>query len=191
MTESGEVLSSEKEQRVSRFLSGLLRHFPDEHGVRVYSNGWMKREVVVSVCEDNYSWFESRHIEYIVENDSKGRYELTDDGEWIRALSGHSISVSIETEDDGDIPNTIFHGTPIRNVDSILQDGLQPMSREKVHLSRDSETAREVGERHAASGEQVVVFSVEVSCLNETVHEPQDGLFVVSKVEPDCLQRID
>ncbi|MGB0903193.1 RNA 2'-phosphotransferase, partial [Halocynthiibacter sp.] len=45
-------------------------------------------------------------------------------------------------------PETLFHGTATRFVDSILAKGLIPGSRQHVHLSPDEDTAQTVGSRH-------------------------------------------
>lgn len=153
----------------------------------VYSNGWVERSAVEDACQSKYPWFESEHIDYIVENDSKGRYELK--GGWIRALSGHSIDVHIEKSAGDEIPDVLYHGTAPDNIDSILEEGLKPMSRDKVHLSGDVETAQSVGERHTQSGEPVIL-RVDVDCVEArgfSVGNPQEGLYTTERVPPECI----
>lgn len=45
-------------------------------------------------------------------------------------------------------PEFLYHGTATRLLNAILGDGLKPMSRLYVHLSKDIETALKVGKRH-------------------------------------------
>ena len=47
----------------------------------------------------------------------------------------------------GNPPDVLYHRTAKRFLDSILQNGLQPMNRQYVHLSVDTETATQVGKR--------------------------------------------
>lgn len=42
----------------------------------------------------------------------------------------------------------LYHGTGLKSVSSISQQGLLPMSRQYVHLSKDFDTAIKVGQRH-------------------------------------------
>lgn len=42
----------------------------------------------------------------------------------------------------------LYHGTAARFLESIRENGLKPMSRLYVHLSKDVETALKVGKRH-------------------------------------------
>ena len=44
-------------------------------------------------------------------------------------------------------PVILFHGTPNKNVDSILKEGINKGNRHHVHLSKDEETAAAVGAR--------------------------------------------
>ena len=68
----------------------------------------------------------------------------------IRACQGHSIpGVQVEMEQP-EPPEYLFHGTATRFLDTIMREGLRPMSRQWVHLSKDYETAVNVGSRHGA-----------------------------------------
>lgn len=83
-------------------------------------------------------------LEYIIKTSEKKRHEIL--GDKIRALYGHSIPMKIE-KSIGNPPDILYHGTAKRFLDSILQNGLQPMNRQYVHLSADTETATQVGKR--------------------------------------------
>lgn len=67
-------------------------------------------------------------------------------GERIRALYGHSVPGRLRRE-PAPPPDLLFHGTSPGVVNTILRDGLLPMSRQYVHLSIDAATAVEVGRR--------------------------------------------
>ncbi len=45
-------------------------------------------------------------------------------------------------------PAVLYHGTARRFLPSIMEEGLRPMSRQYVHLSADTDMARQVGSRH-------------------------------------------
>lgn len=83
-------------------------------------------------------------LEYIIKTSEKKRHEIS--GDKIRALYGHSIPMKIE-KSIGNPPDILYSKTAKRFLDSILQNGLQPMSRQYVHLSADTETATQVGKR--------------------------------------------
>lgn len=47
-------------------------------------------------------------------------------------------------------PELLYHGTAERFKDSVIKEGLKPMSRLYVHLSKDAGTAARVGKRHGS-----------------------------------------
>ena len=91
-------------------------------------------------------------LEEIVKTDNKQRYSFNADKTLIRANQGHSIPVDVELEEK-EPPEFLYHGTGEKYVSSILEQGLIPKSRLYVHLSKDVETAKNVGRRH---GKEVV-----------------------------------
>ena len=59
----------------------------------------------------------------------------------------------------GNPPDILYHGTAKRFLDSILQNGLQPMNRQYVHVSVDTETATQVGKRR---DNQPVILKIDI-----------------------------
>lgn len=120
-------------------LSFLLRHDKeyafDEHG-------W--REVADLTANHGYTMEE---LEEIVATNDKKRYEFSEDRKRIRARQGHSVDVDVELKECVP-PDTLYHGTAARFVDSILREGIMKQSRLYVHLSADVSTAFRVGKRH-------------------------------------------
>lgn len=120
---------------MSKRIAYLLRHGLQEVG----EDGF----VDISILE-NRSLMKRAHIEDIVRNDPKGRYEIC--GEKIRAVQGHSLP-QVETEAvatlitswDGEIP---MHRTMQKNLDSIKISGLHPMARRHVHFAVDEALLR-------------------------------------------------
>lgn len=86
-------------------------------------------------------------IVQIVKQNNKQRFALSEDGERIRANQGHSIDVDVGLAPSSP-PETLFHGTAIRFVASIKDQGLTKRRRQHVHLSPDRDTAIAVGKRH-------------------------------------------
>ena len=79
----------------------------------------------------------------------------------MRASYGHSVDVDLEPT-DSPVPDELYHGTAPPNLSSIREEGLQPMSRQHVHLSGTREEARQVGERHASDP---VVLAVDAATM--------------------------
>ena len=120
-------------------LSFLLRHDKeyrfDEHGYRDVD------ELI------NKQGFTKELIEAIVETNDKKRYEFSEDKIKIRARQGHSIDVDVELKKVTP-PDELYHGTAVRFIESIEENGINSGSRQYVHLSNNKQTAINVGKRH-------------------------------------------
>lgn len=190
------VLSKARREQLSRFVSGLLRHFPEEYDLHVDERGWADAEFVRTIVDEKYDWADVsvKHtdepgnvLDAVVALDPKGRFEI-DDGR-IRAAYGHSIDVTLEDASSAPVPDTLYHGTAPSNVEAIRNDGLRPMSRQLVHLSGTVAEARSVGARHAADP---VVFVVDAAGMlrdGRRITKRGRSVYTTDHVPPAYLQR--
>jgi putative RNA 2'-phosphotransferase len=164
------VLDGARRRQLSKFVSGALRHFPEDAGIELDEAGWTAFTALRTAVERKYDWADSETLAGVIATDPKGRFERTgasDEssagaaGGRVRAAYGHSVDVTLDATDDP-VPTTLYHGTAPRNADAIREDGLRPMGRQTVHLSDSVATAREVGRRHA---DDPVVFAVDAAAM--------------------------
>lgn len=142
-----------KLDKLSVFISLILRHKPDTIGIQLDEHGWANVDELIDGISKSGRKIDIEILEEIVRTDNKQRYSFNENKTLIRANQGHSIPVDVELKEQQP-PQILYHGTTSRFLDSIIQDGLKPMSRLYVHLSSDMETAMKVGKRH---GEPVVL----------------------------------
>ena len=85
-------------------------------------------------------------------------------------------------------PEFLYHGTADRFLESIMSQGLKPMSRLYVHLSRDAETAYKVGQRH---GKPVVlkVHTGQMARDGFQFYLSENGVWLTGKVDAKYLER--
>ena len=136
-----------KLDKLSVFISLVLRHKPDAAGITLDEHGWANVEELLRGINETGRKISMEILEDIVATDNKQRYSFNEDKTLIRANQGHSIPVDVELKEQNP-PEILYHGTATRFLNSILIDGLKPMSRLYVHLSKDIETAWKVGKRH-------------------------------------------
>lgn len=129
---------------VSRYMSFLLRHFPQN--LRMDAEGFVSIDVLLEKIRTRYSIDKSMILE-IADKSDKKRFEVKRNR--IRALYGHTIPVDIEFEEDTHI-KLLYHGTTPEAASKILKEGLKPMKRKWVHLSPTVKTAIEIGKRRTA-----------------------------------------
>lgn len=133
--------------KASRQLSFYLRHSTSPLYIDL-NGGWAEVSTMISVLAKKNPGFNAEVLSEIVAEDEKGRYSYDSTGSKIRANQGHSIPGVIIEMASPTPPDTLFHGTATRFLDSIMEQGLLPMSRQYVHISGDPVTAAVVGKRH-------------------------------------------
>ncbi len=131
---------------ISKYIALILRHKPETIGISLDEHGWANvDELITGISKDRE--FNIEMLEEIVRTDNKQRYSFNDDKTLIRANQGHSIPVDVEPEKVSP-PEILYHGSAVKYEASIDAEGLKPKSRLYVHLSRDYDTAVNVGKSH-------------------------------------------
>ncbi|MCI0464306.1 MAG: RNA 2'-phosphotransferase [Gemmataceae bacterium] len=133
--------------RVSKFLSLVLRHRPDEIGLELDPNGWAEIEELIARASRHGQRLTRTLIEQIVASNDKKRFALSDDGTRIRASQGHSVEIDLGLA-PRQPPETLLHGTATRFLPPIREKGLLAGSRQHVHLTTDEAGALKSGRRH-------------------------------------------
>lgn len=132
---------------LSKEISYALRHAPWEYELEMDEEGFVPLKQLLSALDETGHYQRNVTVEdicHLMEVSDKKRYEIA--GDKIRALYGHSIPMHIEKEEIVP-PDVLYHGTTHKALDRILKEGLKPMSRQYVHLSKDLDTALLVGKR--------------------------------------------
>lgn len=79
--------------RISKFISLVLRHKPEEIGIVLDEHGWANVDELMDALNTKKKQIDMEILEEIVRTDEKQRYSLNEDKTLIRANQGHSIPV--------------------------------------------------------------------------------------------------
>lgn len=175
-------------ERLSKFISMILRHKPEVIGITLDEHGWADvDELIKGINETGEEVkFSKDTLETIVKTDKKQRYSFSQDRTLIRANQGHSIPVDVELEKK-EPPKVLYHGTGSKFVKSIQEQGLLPMERLYVHLSTDVETATNVGKRHGTP----VIFQVNTKQMQKDGYDffqSINGVWLTKEVPAKYLE---
>ena len=141
-------MNEQKKKKTSKFLSYVLRHHPELIGLNLDEQGWTNvDELITKSRRDSYQGFTFEELDEIVETNDKKRFIFNEDKTRIRANQGHSIDIDLALKPQQP-PEFLYHGTAQKNIDSIIEKGIEKRNRQHVHLSLDKETATKVGMRH-------------------------------------------
>jgi putative RNA 2'-phosphotransferase len=140
-------MSNMNNTSISKFLSLVLRHKPEEIGLTLDANGWASIEELIARATPRGLRLTRPLVETIVAESDKKRFAISEDGTRIRANQGHSVDIALGLAPQLP-PESLYHGTATRFLESIRADGLHSAARQHVHLSSDLATAEKVGSRH-------------------------------------------
>lgn len=151
------MLNYYRKVELSKYMSKLLRHEPQLLNLTLDSDGWIDlNEFFIKLKTNYYKKLELNDILDIVKNDSKQRYSIENDK--IRANQGHNKNLNVDLTFENVIPQSIlYHGTIDSFLDSILEKGLIPLTRQYVHLSGSYKIAKSVASRRKDNGNVVII----------------------------------
>ncbi len=172
---------------LSKFLSYVLRHRPDEIGLSLDAEGWANVEELLQKSAAAGKVLTVSILEELVATSDKQRFAWNEDRTAIRANQGHSVAVQLDHPVQCP-PEFLFHGTAHRFLESILTQGLHAAERHDVHLSASLDTAVVVGKRHG----KPAVLKVRAKALWDTgvpFRLTPNGVWLVAQVPPEYLER--
>lgn len=131
-------------ERISRFLSYLLRHRSKDRPLSFDPWGFAGWEEVAARVRERFPETTEEQIRAVIQDSDKQRFELRKDQ--VRATYGHSFPVDLGRQ-NVEPPAELYHGTARDLAQSILREGLRPRGRQHVHLSTILDDAMAVGRR--------------------------------------------
>jgi len=170
--------------RVSKYLSKHLRHQPERIGLTLDDGGWIEIDTLLAAAAAHGFRITRDELDHVVAANDKKRFAV--EGTRIRASQGHSIEVDLGLP-PATPPAYLYHGTVARHLDAIRAEGLRPMNRHDVHLSKDRETATRVGARRG----RPVVLTVDAGAMHRDghiFHVSANGVWLIKAVPPQYLR---
>ncbi|MGN1411879.1 MAG: RNA 2'-phosphotransferase [Oscillospiraceae bacterium] len=174
--------------KLGRFISLILRHHPESIGISLDEFGYANVNELITKMNAHGKYIDFQTLKYIVDNNNKKRYSFNEDFSKIRANQGHSIKVNLELTPQIP-PNELYHGTASRFLDNILKEGITKQTRQYVHLSKDVETAINVGKRH---GKPIVLVIDATQMFQDGIqfYLSKNGVWLCDYIDPKYIKNI-
>jgi putative RNA 2'-phosphotransferase len=172
--------------KLSKLISLVLRHKPEEIGLSLDEQGWADVDELLMRLNQRGTKCDRTLLEKLVVTNDKQRFAFSADGTKIRANQGHSVAINLALEPQ-EPPETLFHGTATRFIDSIYAQGLLAGNRQHVHLSADKEVAKSVGARHGKE----IVLCIRAGEMHQDGHEffrSDNGVWLTDRVPAKYLE---
>lgn len=190
--ETGRFLMSDRElDNLGRILAGLLRHFPDKLGLKMDGRGWVDVKELLQtlhISRAGFHWLKEEHLLAFVETDPKGRYQI--DGGMIRATYGHTIDVILD-----DLPvaelDILYYPVTEEELEFVLESGLYPTDRKKVHLSGSIEKALEAGKVRTENPVILKIDAKKARADGVEIYQAGKDVYVTDSIDKKYLSKIE
>ena len=188
----GRFLMNDRElDHLGRVLTGILRHFPDRYGLTMEKQGWVALPQIVRAISQRhpaYHWLRVQHLVAIAETDPKGRYEVRDDR--IRATYAHTVEVDLDLPTHN-IPERLYYPVTADEATIVLEVGLKPSDRRKVHLSKTAQDAHSAGSVRTPSPVILEIDAGRARAAGIVIMQAGKTVFLVDQVPPEYLHRTE
>lgn len=174
-------------KKLSKFLAVILRHNPDGFGVALDEQGFTPLDLVWKTIQTKYGTrFDFTDLETVVAGDKNGkkRYEISNGK--IRAMYGHSQVRDIDYV-PAIPPDTLYHGTNARAVESIRKEGLSAQNRQYVHLTTNINNATTVATRRTDKPVLLKIRAKEAHNDGLIFHHAEQEHFLVRHIPPKYI----
>lgn len=171
---------------LSKFLSLVLRHEPQQLGLHLDAAGWVSVDEVLAACATRKIPLTLPKLEHLVASSEKQRFAFDESRTRIRANQGHSVKVDLGYAPQTP-PELLYHGTVEKFLPSIRERGLLKGERHHVHLSDDEATARKVGARRGAP----VILTIKAGTMHRKGHvffRSENGVWLVDHVPAEHVE---
>ena len=190
--QAGRFLMNDRElDHLGRVMTGILRHFPDRYQLAIDAHGWVALPDLVRAIgrkHPAYHWLRPHHLVAIAETDAKGRYEVKDDR--VRATYGHTLEVDLDLPTEN-IPERLYFPVTAEETTIVLEVGLRPSDRRKVHLSKTAAAARAAGRVRTP---EPTILEIDARKARETgivIMQAGKTVYLADQIPPELLRRSD
>jgi len=174
-----------KAERLSKYLSLVLRHRPEVGRIVLDEEGWADlNTLVANIIGGGVS---RSDVERVVRENDKQRFTIQ--GDRIRANQGHTVPIDLKLE-PVEPPEFLYHGTNPQAIPSIQNQGLLRMKRHHVHMSDAYGTAVTVGCRTGSP----VVYRISARQMHQDgclFYRSVNGVWLAEHVPAQYLQIMD
>lgn len=170
-------------ERLSRFLTFLLRHKPKDYPLAIDREGFAPWHEVVDMLQERFYDVTEEQIRSLIAGAEKKRFEIR--VEKVRATYGHSFPVDLGGT-AAEPPAELYFGAARDLAESMLLGGLKPRDRQYVHLSVSAEEAESVARRHDPSP-AILIIAAQAAHAEGILFYESGPLFLVENVPAKFL----
>ena len=188
----GKFLMNDRElSALSRIIAGALRHFPEKLGLMMDGKGWVDVSSLIDAIgtgRSGFNWLRAHHIEALAATDPRRRYQI--DGGMIRATYGHTIDVNLKDLPIAEI-DEFFYPVTEEEADIIIEGGLYPTDRRKVHLSGSIEKAIEAGKVRTDNPLILKIDGIKAKKDDIKIYHAGKDVYIADEIDAKYISKVD
>lgn len=178
--------------QLSKLLTWLLRHTALEKGLNVDSQGYIKMDDILKLPE--FDRVDVAAIEEVVKNNSKDRFRMDkrNDTWFIRANQGHSIVIGDKLVDNKMMIRVdlvaypvAYHGTSKEFFKIIQKEGINPMARKHVHMSKTYKKDNKANNISGIRGNAQIILEIDLVKATKSgikFYESDNGVILTESI---------
>lgn len=178
-------MNNDSQIRLSKLLSLILRHRPEEFHITIDENGFANIDEILNVLQERFPWVTRDDINDLVYHSEKQRFEIID--EKIRARYGHSFPVQLNLPPVTP-PEFLYQAVLSNAVQHILQHGLFPRDRQYIHLSLSSQIAAELGQKLGPDHVILKILAQKAASEGNVPFFDSGPVVLTEFVPPECIE---
>lgn len=174
---------------ISKLLSLVLRHQPQQLGIDLDAGGWADIQQLIKQFNTAGVPLNHQQLLTLVADSDKQRFAISADGQKIRANQGHSFPVDLDLAPQVP-PDVLLHGTASRFLAAINSQGLQKMARHHVHLTEHIDAALAVGQRYG----KPVLLQIDAAAMvaaGHTFYQSANHVWLTDNVPPNFIHVLE
>lgn len=189
------MLENKYKTSLSKTLSYILRHHPEDFALNMEIDGTIKIEYLLKALrEDNrFENISFEDLKKLTDNDNKNRFTIIEKNKdkRIKANYGHSIEwINLDYEKI-EPPRFLYHGTTEKYYNKILEEGIKKMGRKYVHLSKSQKQADQVGKRRARNPIILKIFAKNMYKAGYTFFKTNSDIILTEYVDSKYIEKYD
>ena len=171
-------------QLLSKFLSYVLGRKPDEFGLVLAPDGFVKiKDVLKAVCEeDGWKYVRRSHIDEVLFSLPEPPLEIKDD--LIRAKDRSNLFSHTLAENP---PKLLFVCVRRKAYPYILEKGIFPSGHRQVILSSQQQQAEKMGKRRDSEPVLLTVHTHKSIQEGIVFYQAGDTLYLADSIHPGCF----
>lgn len=173
---------------LAREVAKIIRHNPEKLDLEMDDDGWVSLEDLLFGFEQMTPYqIEKDQLKEALTNSNRGRFELSDESDKVRAKVGHTTE-KVRYQVVEPPSNVLYRVESARHYGALAEYGIQPMRRKYTEIFESFPAAIKDGKKRRIKNPMVLTIKAKQAYHDGTLFYDRDGSIFVEDVEAAHLE---